>query len=602
MYSCIDDGAAFAARIRLGPCPASASLHRGDISKLHDRNYVDISSTTKIGNWVQEVDAAGADGLPSPVQANDNPSPTSTPTPKDSLKQTPGLEAGSDIFSYIDDGAGFPGPGQKAPAMQASRRRGNSAPPLGQSSHNPIRIPEVETIVPQATKRQSTGARPGNVSNAHYPDVEKAAWQDIRSTLKNMESLAAAIGLPKSAGPVQAIRVIPPPALPTFIIKAKGRNAPVIVDGRGEPIGERPPSPSRKASGGHRRAADEGVGMPEYPVFTNKVYPVPRAAKPNSGEQKDADDTGLDGWDVDMDNKEGPGQDNNQRNQKKGKKQQQQENQKKQGNKARKASPKAVDGKKDGDGDDWDGLFENLVVSPTVSPTPSNADVWMSGERRAPSPPGSVPGEESRKDKPAENSKGKGKGKPNAKQTENVGQGKKGKKGQQDKESNEKRLETILEAVENDDKDRSGDNNRRWNNTGAVNMQNGNAAVQWPAYPQQQPGVTFALPALNTPPPAVQYLAAPLQMVTPHQALNMSPPNPDAGPQGPGQSNYKPPTVESVSSSPDKGKKTLIPATEGSPRTPGGRRKNGYDDDEGYTNQVWGGIPVRVAEWKLQLP
>jgi hypothetical protein len=287
--------------------------------------------------------------------------------------------------------------------------------------------------------------------------------------------------------------------------------------------------------------------MPEYPVFTNKVYPVPRAAKPNSGEQKDADDTGLDGW------------------------------------------------------DDWDGLFENLVVSPTVSPTPSNADVWMSGERRAPSPPGSVPGEESRKDKPAENSKGKGKGKPNAKQTENVGQGKKGKKGQQDKKSNEKRLETILEAVENDDKDRSGDNNRRWNNTGAVNMQNGNAAVQWPAYPQQQPGVTFALPAPNIPPPAVQYLAAPLQMVTPHQALNMSPPNPGAGPQGPGQSNYKPPTVESVSSSPDKGKKTLIPATEGSPRTPGGR-KNGYDDDEGYTNQVWGGIPVRVAEWKLQLP
>ncbi|KAF2492245.1 hypothetical protein BU16DRAFT_620643 [Lophium mytilinum] len=602
-HSCIDDGAAFTGRLRPGHRPAS--LYQVAIRNAHDLNNAEPSPITKVDRWVHAID----DGPLSPV---DNRPGRSKTTPR-FVNRNLGSEAGTDLLSYIDDGGEIMAQDQKVHAAQATTQRRYSAPPLVRPSLTALRIPKVQPTTPQISKDQSKWTRPRNVSQVHYPEVEKAALQDIRSTIRNIESLAATVVAARAPKSIRSIRTITPPSLPTFIIKASNRDASVVVDGRGAPIRER--SSSRRSSGSDRMPNDEAIELPEYPVFANKVRPVPKAAKIKSRkEHQEGNDFGLGDWDAEPKN-EGyhGGNDTGQRNQKenkKGKKQQGQANLKQQASKKPASSSWAE--KKDNDGDAWGGNFENdddgLVISPDISPPPSDADVWMSGGLGIPSPPASVTGKESAKKKQSESQKGKGKGTLSAGAKKSTGGGKKEKKGKQGKQSNQNRLDTILEAVENDAKAKTADDSTLWANAGAASMQAGDTYMPWPTISQQQTGMAMQMAPPDVPPQPFAYGygfpvpvgALPTGIPTPD--ANASIPNPDAEDQNPSQSNYKAPTVETVSSSPSKGKTTPVQGSQGSPRTPGGRRKNGYDDDEGYTNAVWGGIPVRVAEWRLSKP
>ncbi|KAF2816321.1 uncharacterized protein BDZ99DRAFT_471558 [Mytilinidion resinicola] len=587
IHSCIDDGAAFTGRLRPGQRPAS--LHQVAIRNAHDRSAAEPSPISKVDNWVHAID----DGPLSPL--NDRPHRLK-PIPK-AANRSRGSEAGTDLLSHIDDGGEIIAQGQKIQATQATAQRRYSAPPLVRSSLTALRVPQVQLIAPQVTKEQSKGTRPRSVSRVHYPEVEKTALQDIRSTIRNIESLAAAVVAPGIPKTIRSIRTITPPSLPTFVIKASNRDASVVVDGRGAPIREQPLS---RRSSGSDRMTDEAIELPEYPVFANKVRPVPKSAKVKSRkEQLEDDDLGSGNWDAEPENEGNPdGDDSGQRNQtksKKGKKQQGQANQKKQ---AKTKPASSTWAKKEGnDGHAWGGIFDDdddgLVISPDISPPPSDADVWMSGGLGIPSPPGLVTGKESAKENPTKKQKGKGKGAPN---TGEGKKGKKGKQGKQGKQSNENKLDTILEAVENDTKDKTADNNALWGNAGVTSMQAGNTYMPWSTVPQQQTGMVMQMAHPDVPPQSFAYgygFPVPLGSLPtdiPPQDANNSAPNPDADGQKSGQSNYKAPTVETLSSSPSTGK------------TPGGNRNNGYDDDEGYTNAVWGGILVRVAEWKLNKP
>lgn len=541
----------------------ASNLHQGALPQAHTSHQVQFSPTVKTSKWVpvanlndtgSELGSAIDDGLGPPpppphilpYTATDKP-PVRVST---SVAHKMEWDIASDSLSYIDDGLGFQTSQTALPrAPQANFE--DSEPPKKAPGppHRQSTVPAVNVVVPKPNTSLQRVARARNASKEYSSDVAKVTMEDIRSTIENIKAITSNIVSPQ-ATKRRPIPTSAPPKLPTFVIRNKADTRTVVVDGAEEPI----QSHSRQGSLERAKAMPQAAELPVYPVFVNKVRYTPKVrplmaiSKPKNPEVHQGE---LEVIEPDPDPDPEPSEvpvpkEGRKQQKKKGQIKMKKEPQPDQGKKNKKEGkhdPKSpstlIEPKSENDIDAWDeGIgIDNLVTSPPGgSPRLSNPDVFMSGGLGFLSPPTSVKSEKLVR----KNDSGK----------EKDNQKKKGKEAGGSKE-------------EEDNTQTKGDDGGMDKKGNDIEAANHNAG-EW----RPQTAKVF--------PPGMQFLTD-----TNLQSAQDSP-------------NYRPPAVESVPLTPIR-----TNARVALPRTPGGRMANGYDDGEGYCNQVWGGIPVRVAEWRL---
>jgi hypothetical protein len=608
----------------------ASNLHQDALLQAHTSHPVQFNPTVKTSKWVlaanlndtgSELGSAIDDGLGRPPPPPHIPPYTATyklpVRASTSVAHKMEWDIASDSLSYIDDGLGFQTSRTAPPrAPQANVEDSELPKEAPGPPHRRSTVPAVNVVVLKPNTSLQRVARTRNTSKEYSSDVAKVTMEDIRSTIENIKAVTSNI-VPPRATKRRPIPISAPPKLPTFVIRNKADTRTVVVDGAEEPI----QSHSRQGSLERTKAMPQAVELPVYPVFVNKVHYTPKVrplmtiSKPKNLKVHQGE---LEVIELDPDPDPEPSEvlvpkESRKQQKKKGQVKMKKEPQPDQGKKNKKEgkhgpkSPSAlIEPKSENDIDAWDeGIgIDNLVTSPPGgSPRLSNPGIFMSGGLGFLSPPTSAKSEKLAKKNDS------GKEKENQKKGKEAG-------GSKEEEDN---TQTKGDDEEEDKKGDDGGMDKKGNDIEAANHNAGEWRPQtaeafnvwsgaeqqgqelglgiqggvpmpygYPPFPRQQqeymlpgfpgyPSQDFQYP-LSGPvfPPGMQFL-----MDTNLQSAQDSP-------------NYKPPAVESVPSTP-----TRTNARVALPRTPGGRMANGYDDREGYCNQVWGGIPVRVAEWRL---
>jgi len=628
--SYIDDGCHFLDRIPSNReqrrRDRASNLHQDALLRAHTSHQVQFNPTVKTSKWVPAANlndtesglgSAIDDGLGPPAPPPHIPPYTATDKPpvraSTSVAHKLEWDIASNSLSYIDDGLGFQtSQTSLSRAPQANVEDSELPKKAPGPPHRRSTVPAVNVVVPKPNISLQRVARTRNASKEYSSDVAKVTMEDIRSTIENIKTITSNI-MPPRATKRRPIPISAPPKLPTFVIRNKADTRTVVVDGVEEPI----QSHSRQGSLERTKAMPQAVELPVYPIFVNKVHYTPKARplmaipKPKNPEVHQGELEVIEpDPDPDPEPSEVPVPKEGRRQQKKKgqvmMKKEPRPDQGKKNKKEEKHDPKPpstlIEPKSEDDIDAWDeGIgIDNLVTSPPGgSPHLSNSGIFMSGGLGFLSPPASVKSEKPAKKNDSGNKRDK-KGKE-------VGGSKEEKDNTQTKGDDEE------EDEKGDDEGMDKKGNEAANhNTGEWGPQTAKAFNVWsdaeqqgqelglgiqggvsmlygyPPFPRQQQ--EYMLPEFpGYPPQGFQY---PLSRPVFHPSMQfLTDTNLQPAQDSP---NYKPPAVESVPLTP-----TRTNARVALPRTPGGRMANGYDDREGYCNQVWGGIPVRVAEWRL---
>ncbi|OCL06158.1 hypothetical protein AOQ84DRAFT_390366 [Glonium stellatum] len=597
----------------------ASTLHQDALLRAHASHHVQFGPTAKTGKYVPVMDIIGSecdlgsaidDGLGPPPPPPHMPSYTATDKPPMTSSST--ISAGhkmewdvaSDNLSYIDDGLGFQTPQTALPrATRVEVGDIESPEKVSQHPSRPITIPMVGTSVPKSNILLQRGVMVRTASKEYSSDVAKVTIDDICSTIENAAAISLKI-LPPGETRRRPVIIPSPPKLPTFIIRNRADTRTVIVDGVEEPI----QSHSRRILFERKNTVPQVVEPPVYPIFVNKaqysskarpLVAISRVKQPESPQVESEFIEPESEPELSPEPLEtlAP-KENRKQEKKKGKAKAQKVPQpdpgKKNGKEGKhKSNPPSpiIEPEPAGDVDTQDdGIgIDNLVTSPPGgSPGPSNPDVFMSGGLGLLSPHASVKGEQPVKNSGPEN-KIKNQKKKGKKAEEPEGEKEKTQtKGGNEKEEKKRGAPGTpnhvseglgLQTTETSDTLHSG--NQQGQELGLGIRGGMPIPYDYPPILQQQHGsMPSGFPGYSPQgfqyPPGMPFLTA----TNPQQAQDLS--------------NYKSPTVESVPSTP--GRTSALVAL---PRTPGGRMANGYDDKESYCNQVWGGIPVRVAEWRM---
>ncbi|OCK86720.1 uncharacterized protein K441DRAFT_701733 [Cenococcum geophilum 1.58] len=611
----------------------ASNLHQDALLRAHTSHQVQFNPTVKTSKWVPATNlndtesglgSAIDDGLGPPPPPPHIPPYTATDKPpvraSTSVAHKMEWDIASDSLSYIDDGLGFQTSQTALPRAPQANVEDSELPKKAPGPpHRQSAVPAVNVVVPKPNTSLQRVARARNSSKDYSSDVAKVTMEDIRSTIENMKAITSNI-VPPRATKRHPIPISAPPKLPIFVIRNKADTRTVVVDGAEEPIQFH----SRQGSLERTKAMPQVVELPVYPVFVNKVHYTPKArplmaiSKPKNPEVHQGELKVIEpDPDPDPEPSQVPVPKEGQKQQKKkgqvGMKKESQPDQGKKNKKEGKHDPKSpstlIEPKSENDIGAWDeGIgIDNLVTSPPGgSPRLSNPGIFMSGGLGFLSPPTSVKSEKPAKkndsEKKRDNQKKKGKKVGGSKEEkdntqtkgDDEGEDKKGDDGGMDKKGNDIEIEAA-----NHNAGEWGPQTAKAFNVWSGAEQQGQElglGIQegvsmpygYPPFPRQQQ--EYMLPGFpGYPPQGFQYpLSGP---VFPSGMQFLTDTNLQSAQDSP---NYKPPAVESVPLTP-----TRTNARVALPRTPGGRMANGYDDREGYCNQVWGGIPVRVAEWRL---
>lgn len=608
----------------------ASNLHQDALLRAHTSHQAQFNPTVETSKWVVAANLIDTEGgLGSAIDDGLDPPPPHVPpcTAADkppvrafsiSVAHKMEWDIASDSLSYIDDGLGFQTSQTALPrAPQASVEDSELPKKAPEPPHRQSTVPAVNIVVPKPNTSLQKVVRAKNVSKGYSSDVAKVTMEDIRSTIENVKAITSNI-VPPRAIKRRPIPISAPPKLPTFIIRNKADTRSVVVDGAEEPI----QSHSQQRSLERTNVMPQAVELPVYPVFVNKVHYTPKVrplmaiSKPRNPEVHQGEPEVIE---PEAEAETEPSEvlvpkEGRKQRKEKGQvkmKKEPQPDQGKKNKKEQKRDPKSpsplIEPKSENGTDAWDeGIgIDNLVTSPPgSSPRLSNLDIFMSGGLGFLSPPASVKSE-----KPAEkNNSGKKKG-DRKKKGKKAGGSKKGEGDTQtkgDDEEEDKKGDDEGMGEEGNDIEAANHNAGEWG------PQTAKAFNAWSGAEQQGQGLGLGIQGGMSMP--YGYLPFPQQ-----QQEYMLPRFPGYPPQGfqhplcgPGfppsmpffadtnlqlaqdSPDYKPPAVESVPLT-----STRTNAWVALPRTPGGRMANGYDDREGYCNQVWGGIPVRVAEWRL---
>jgi len=606
----------------------ASNLHQDALLRAHTSHRAQFNPTVKTSKWVPAANlndtasgfgSAIDDGLGAPppyippYTATDKPSVRASSI---SVAHKMEWDIASDSLSYIDDGLGFQTSQTALPRAPRANVEDSELPKKAPGPpHRQRTVPVVNVVVPKPNTSLQRVIRARNASKEYSSDVAKVAMEDIRSTIENVKAITSNI-VPPRATKRRPIPISAPPKLPTFVIRNKADTRTVVVDGAEEPI----QSHSRQGSLERTKTMPQAVELPEYPVFVNKVHYTPKG-RPLMAISKFKNPEVYQGEleaiepepDPDPEPSEVLVPEESRRQQKKkgqaktkkGPQLDQGRKNKKEGKYDPKSPSPLIEPKLENNIDAWDEWIgiDNLVTSPPGgSPRLSNPDIFMSGGLGFLSPPASVKSE-----KPAKKNDS-GKKKENQKK-----KGKKAGGSKEEKDNTKTKGDDEKEDKKEDDEgmDKKGNDIEAANhNAGEWGPQTTKAFNAWSGAEQGQElglGIQggMSMPYGYPLPQQQQEHMLPGFPSYPPQGFHYPLSGPGFPPSMPfftdtnlqlaeDSPNYKPPAVESVPLTP-----TRTNAPVALPRTPGGRMANGYDDREGYCNQVWGGIPVRVAEWRL---
>ena len=606
----------------------ASNLHQDALLRAHPSHQAQFNPTVETSKWVpaanlidteSELGSAIDDGLGPPPP----PIPPCTATDKPPVRASSisvahkmEWDIASDSLSYIDDGLGFQASQTALPGAPQANVEDNERPKKAPGPpHRQSTVPAINFVVPKPNTSLQRVVRARNTSKGYNSDVTKVTMEDIRSTIENVKAITSNI-VPPQATERRPIPISAPPKLPIFVIRNKADTRTVVVDGAEEPI----QSHSRQGSLERTKAMSQAVELPVYPVFVNKVHytlnvrPLMAISKPENPEVHQGEPEVIEP-EPEAEPSEVPvPKEGRKQQKKKGRVKMEkklQPDQGKKNKKERKRDPKSpsplIKPKSENGIDAWDeGIgIDNLVTFPPgSSPRLSNPDIFMSGGLGFLSPPTSVNSE-----KPAKNNNsGKEKG-VRKRKGKKAGRSKRGEGDTQTKgdgEEEDKRGDDEGMNKKGNDIEAANHNAWEWGPQTAKTFNAWSGAEQqaqepglgilggmstpydYPSFPQQQQ--EYMLPGFpGYPPQGFQHPLCgpgfpPSMPFFTDTALQLAQDSP----------NYKLPAVESVPLT-----HTRTNAWVALPRTPGGRMANGYDDREGYCNQVWGGIPVRVAEWRL---